>query len=365
MNSIAAKGPLALAPHSVEVYFGTCTENNNSLGIHQATLNLQTGKLSEIGLAYKMPDPTFIEIHPNSKFLYAVSEQTPGYVYAFVIDPKTKKLRFLNKATSKGNGPCHLCISPNGRFLVVSNYINGSVGLIPININGRLAKCTSAHQHAGSSLHPSRQNGPHCHSANISPDGRFVYVADLGLDKLMIYELDHDSGKLMPNIQAEVSIKPGAGPRHLCFGANGKFLYVINELDSSILSFARATLSGVLSQLQIVSTLPKGFSGISYCAEIKIHPNGKFLYGSNRGHDSLAIYKISPKKGTLTLLGFELRGINTPRNFNIDPTGRYCVVANQAASTVQVFKINTKTGLLRPVKQTTRLHKPVCVRFLK
>lgn len=353
-----------LAAQPADVYFGTYNKDGFPKGIYHAVLDIKTGSLSSPEVAAEASNPSFIEIHPNSKFLYSVTEGNPGAVSAFAIDPETKKLKFLNKTSSEGKGPCHISISADGKVLLVANYGSGSVASIPINKDGSLSAAASSVQHAGSSVNPQRQKEPHAHSINLSPDNRFAYVADLGLDKIMIYRLDSDSGKLLPNDPPEVKIKPGAGPRHFIFTPNGKFAYLINELDETMVVFVHDPKTGNLSEIQTISTLPEDFKGTSYCAEVRVHPNGKFLYGSNRGHDSIVTYKIDPEKGTLSLLGFQKTDKN-PRNFNIDPAGRFCIVVNQDSDTVQVFRINQETGLLEVTDQVIKIGKPVCVRFLQ
>ncbi|MFA6568014.1 MAG: lactonase family protein [Victivallales bacterium] len=354
-----------LAAQPVDVYFGTYNKDGFPKGIYHAVLDLKTGGLSSPQIAGEASNPSFIEIHPNSKFLYAVTERDPGAVSAFAIDPETKRLRLINTSKSCGNNPCHISISADGRVLLVANYSSGSVASIPVNNDGSLAEPASSIQHTGSSVNPQRQKEPHAHSINFSPDNRFAYVADLGLDKIMVYRLDPESGKLLPNDPSEIRIKPGAGPRHFTFTPDGKFAYLINELDETVVAFVHDPKNGNLSEIQTISTLPEGFTGASYCAEARVHPNGKFLYGSNRGHNSIVAYKINPEKGTLTLLGFQNSGIKNPRNFNIDPTGRFCIVANQDSDTVQVFRINQETGLLEPTEHVIKIGKPVCVRFLR
>ncbi|MFZ2656943.1 MAG: lactonase family protein [Victivallales bacterium] len=350
---------------SLDVYFGTYDKPGLSEGIYHAVLDLKTGSLSSPELAAPASNPTFLEIHPNSRFLYSVTERDPGAVSAFAINHVTKKLKLVNSSSSCGKGPCHLSVSANGGILLVANYGSGSVASIPIKKDGSLAEPASCIQHAGSSVNPRRQMEPHAHSINFSPDNRFAYVADLGIDKIMIYRIDPESSRLVKNDPSEIKIKPGAGPRHFTFSPNGKFAYLINELDGTIVVFVHDPKNGNISEIQTISTLPEGFSGTSICAEVKVHPNGKFLYGSNRGHDSIAIYKINPEKGTLTLLGFQNSGIKNPRNFNIDPTGQFCVVANQDSDSVLVFHINQETGLLEPTRHVIKIGKPVCVRFLK
>lgn len=350
--------------NAIDIYLGTYTRPHGSKGIYHTTLDLNTGALSPAELAYTATDPTFLEIHPNQKFIYAVTERNPGAVSAFAIDPETRTLTWLNTSPSGGNGPCHISISGDGVTLLVANYAGGSVTSIPINPDGSLAKPASIIQHTGSSANPKRQNEPHVHSVNLSPDNRFAYVADLGIDKIMIYRLDPDSHELHPNDPLQIEIKPGAGPRHFSFGPTGQFAYLINELDNTLIAFAYNSRSGGLSEIQTISTLPEGYTGHSESAEVRIHPNGKFLYGSNRGHDSIVIYHINPETGRLTLSGFQHSGIKIPRNFNIEPTGKFCVVANQDSNTVLVFLINPESGMLEPTGQAINIGAPVCVRFL-
>jgi len=237
--------------------------------------------------------------------------------------------------------------------VLVTNYGSGSASVIPIAADGSLA-----------SVNLRRQKGPHAHSINISPDNRFAFVADLGLDKIMIYKLNVDKGTITANNPAFAKVKPGAGPRHFTFGADGRYAYVINELDGTITAFSYEPASGTLTEIQSITTLPKDFSGSSSCAEVRVHPSGKFLYGSNRGHDSIAVYRIDPAKGTLTFVEHEKADIKTPRNFNIDPTGKFCLVANQGGDSIVVFRIDKKTGALEPTGKKISVGKPVCIRFL-
>jgi 6-phosphogluconolactonase len=351
---------------SLDVYFGTYTsDNNGSKGIYRSLFDTDTGELSAPVLAAEAKNPSFLEIHPNGKCLYAVSESgRAGSVSAYAIDPDTKNLKLLNTQPSGGSGPCHVNIDHAGKNVLVTNYNSGSVSVIPIEPDGSLAEPSCFVQHEGSSVNPQRQKGPHAHSVNISPDDRFAFVADLGLDKIMIYRLDVDKGTITPNDPAFVKVKPGSGPRHFTFGIDGKYAYVINEMGGTITAFTYEPASGTLTEIQTISTLPDDFSGFNGCAEVCVHPNGRFLYGSNRGHDSIAVYRIDQVKGTLTFVERERAGIKTPRNFNIDPTGEFCLVANQGADSVVVFKINQETGTLQPTGNKISIGKPVCIRFL-
>jgi 6-phosphogluconolactonase len=352
---------------SHDVYFGTYTSGRNAgKGIYRSVFDSGTGELSAPVLAAEATNPSFIEIHPNGKYLYAVSESgDAGTVSAYAIDPDTKNLKLLNSQPSGGSGPCHINIDHAGKNVLVTNYNSGSASVIPIAADGSLAEPTGFVQHEGASVNPQRQKGPHAHSVNISPDDRFAFVADLGLDKVMIYKLDVDKGTITPNDPAFAKVKPGAGPRHFTFGADDKYAYVINEMGGTITAFAYEPASGTLTEIQTISTLPADFHGSNGCAEVRVHPSGRFLYGSNRGHDSIAVYRIGPAKGTLTFVEYERAGIKTPRNFNIDPTGKFCLVANQDSDSVVVFRIDQKTGALEPTGNKISIGRPVCIRFLR
>jgi len=359
------------------VYFGTYTGGaNSSKGIYRSALDLETGKLSAPVLAAEARNPSFIEVHPNGKFLYAVSEYGgDGSVSAYAIDTDTRwggaqrspegDLKFLNERPSGGAGPCHVSIDYAGKNLLVANYGSGSASVIPIKPDGTLGELTGFAQHYGSGVNTRRQEGPHAHSANVSPDNRFVFVADLGIDKIMIYRLDIEKGTIVANSPSFAKVKPGAGPRHFAFHPNGKFAYVINELDCTVTAFAYESASGALTEIQTITTVADGFDGSNTCAEVRVHPSGKFLYGSNRGHDSIVVYRVDQSNGTLTFVEHETADIKTPRNFNIDPTGKFCLVANQDKDSVVVFRINQETGTLEPTGHKISIAKPVCIRFLK
>jgi len=361
---------VALATASAEslpVYFGTYTQGENSgKGIYRSALDLDTGKLSDAVLVAEAQNPSFLEIHPNGKFLYAVSEAGgAGSVGAYAIDADAGNLKLLNQQPSGGAGPCHVSIDHTGRNLLVANYGSGSAAVIPIKPDGRLADPTGSAQHKGSSVNPKRQSGPHAHSINVSPDNRFAFVPDLGIDKIMIYRLDAEKGTISANTPPCAEVKPGSGPRHFAFHPNGNYAYVINELDCTVTAFAYQSTSGALTEIQTITTLPSGFDGVNTCAEVRVHPGGKFLYGSNRGHDSIVVYRVDLAKGTLALVEHETADIKTPRNFNIDPTGRFCLVANQGSDIVVVFRIDRQTGALEPTGHRISLPKPVCIRFLR
>ncbi len=348
---------------SISVYIGTYT-GGGSQGIYRTTLDLATGELAEPVLAAEARNPSFIEIHPASQFLYAVSEgDGAGSVSAFSIDPDTGDLKALNQQPSGGAGPCHVSIDHAGRNVLVANYGSGSVSVIPIRPDGSLGKPTGFAQHTGSGPNPGRQKGPHAHSVNVSPDDRFAFVADLGIDKVMIYRLDVEAGTITPNDPPFAALAPGAGPRHFAFHPQGRYAYVINELNSTMTAFAYDPASGALTEVQTVPTLPSGFTGSSTCAEVRVHPSGRFLYGSNRGHDSIVVYRIDPGEGTLTLVEHQTADIKTPRNFNVDPSGAFCLVANQGSDSVVVFRIDPQSGSLKPTGHRVPVGRPVCLRF--
>ena len=350
------------------VYFGTYTSRgeNSSKGIYRSMLDLETGRLTNPVLAAEARNPSFLEIHPDGKFLYAVSESGgAGSVSAYAINSDTGGLKLLNQQSSGGAGPCHVSIDHAGKNVLVANYGSGSASVIPIKSDGRLGEPTGFVQHAGSSVNPGRQKGPHAHSINVSPDDRFAFVADLGIDKVMIYRLDIEKGTIVANSPGFAKVRPGAGPRHFAFGPKGKYAYVINELDCTVTAFAYESASGALTEIQTITTLPNGFDGSNSCAEVRVHPSGKFLYGSNRGHDSIVVYRVDPAKGMLTFVEHETADIKTPRNFNIDPTGKFCLVANQGGDSVVVFRVNRKTGALEPTGHKVSIARPVCVRFLQ
>ncbi|MFN4179154.1 MAG: lactonase family protein [Armatimonadota bacterium] len=350
----------------VRVYVGTYT-GKGSKGIYAFEFNLRTAEATQPKLVAEAPNPSFIAIHPSARFIYAVNEiwggGKEGTVSAFAIQPDGN-LQFLNQQSSKGVGPCHLTVDKTGKFVLVANYGSGSVAVLPILTDGRLGEATCSIQHEGKSVNPQRQEGPHAHSVNLDPVNRFAIVADLGIDKLLVYRFDAVKGILEPNDTPFVATAPGAGPRHIAFHPNGKFLYAINELNSTVTAYSYDDAKGILTELQTVSTLPEGFAGNNTTAEVQVHPTGKFLYGSNRGHDSIAIFAIDEATGKLTSVGHQSTQGKTPRNFGIDPTGTYLFAANQDSDNIVVFRIDPQTGRLEPSGRIIEVPTPVCVKFL-
>ena len=349
-------------------YVGTYTDHG-SKGIYAYRFDSATGASTSLGLAAESANPSFLAIAPSGKFLYAVNEiskfngQPTGAVSAFAIQPKTAKLTLLNQVSSRGAGPAHIALDRSGKYALVSNYDAGSVTVFPLLEDGSLGEATAFVQHKGSSVNKERQEGPHAHAAAFSPDNRFVIVADLGLDQLLVYRFNAAAGTLASDPQI-VRAVPGAGPRHLVFDAAGRHLYVVNEMQSTVVTYAYDAANGTLSELQIVSALPKGFARASEAAEIEIHSSGKFLFASNRGDDSIAVFAVNAKDGTLTPLEFVSTGGKTPRNFELDPTGAWLLVANQDSDDIVVFRVDPSTGHLTRSGPELHVPSPVCVRFV-
>ena len=356
-----------MSTSSIHVYIGAFTGNGRpDRGIYHCTLDLTSGRLSEPTLAATAQDPSFLELHPNGRFLYAAErgDRTgEDVVSAFSITPGSGQLQRLNQQPTGGHGACHVSVDSVGKNVLVANYSSGSASAIPILNDGRLGKPTGFVQHEGSGPHASRQEGPHAHSINVSPDDRFAYVADLGIYKIMIYRFDTSAGTLRPNDPAFASLAAGAGPRHLAFHPNARYAYVINELDGTITGFSYNSTTGALTPIETVSTLPDGFQGRNQCAEVRVHPAGTFLYGSNRGHDSIAMYRIDAGTGRLNLIGIHESDVAEPRNFNLDPSGTFCLVANQNDDSIVVFRIDPAAGTLEPTEHRIAVEKPVCIRF--
>ena len=363
----ALVGPLRAAAKASDgellVYIGTYTKGE-SKGIYVYRFDPKSGKLTPIGLAAEASNPSFLAIHPNHRFLYSVTEVDGGSVDAFSIDAKTGLLKKLNTVSSKGSGPCYVRVDATGKTLLVANYGSGSVAAMPIKDNGELGEAASAIQHAGSSADKERQGGPHAHSINPSPDNRFAIVADLGLDEVLVYKLDAAKAVLTPNTPPFTKVAPASGPRHFAFDPSGKFGYVINEMKSTVTAFSYDKAAGTLKEIQTIGTLPKDFTGNSSTAEVQVHPSGNFLYGSNRGHDSIAVFTIDKKTGMLTAAGHTPTQGKTPRNFGIDPTGKFLFAANQDAGGIVVFRIDAKTGKLTPTGDKLDVPFPVCVKFM-
>ncbi len=352
------------------VYFGTYTKKA-SKGIYVARFDSETGKLSDPTLAAETVNPSFLALSPNRRHLYAVGEggganfngKPSGTVSAYSVNPTDGSLAMINTTVSAGSAPCHISVTPDGANALVANYSSGTVTLLPVRSDGGLDGPSYVDQHEGKSVHPSRQKGPYAHSINPSADGRFAFAANLGTDKVYTYRVDPTTHTLAPAEPASVSLEPGSGPRHLAISPDGRHAYVINELANTLTTFALDADTGALKPLQTVPTLPADFTAQSTTAEVVVHPSGRFVYGSNRGHDSIAVFKADPETGTLTAVEHVSTGGRTPRNFALDPSGRWLLAANQDSDSVVVFAVDSSTGRLTPTGQSVTVGMPVCVRF--
>lgn len=352
-------------------YVGTYTEEGSkSKGIYAFRYDPATSEITALGLAAETTNPSWVALHPTGRFLYAVNEvgkykgPNSGGVSAFSVDRTTGKLTFLNEVASRGADPCYITVDKTGKYVLVANYTGGSVAVFPILADGKLGEASAFVQHTGKGTNPERQEGPHAHSIDLSPDNRFAMVDDLGLDELLVYKFDSGKGSLTPNDPPFTKVEAGAGPRHFVLRPDGKFAYVIAEIGHTVTVFSNDAASGKLQSIQTVTTLPKDFTGRNDDAEIRMHPSGKFLYASNRGDDSIAIYAIDQTKGTLTQVAITHTGGKEPRSFEIDPTGALLFAANQKSDNIVVFKIDSKTGQLTPTGKVLDVGAPVCIKFL-
>jgi 6-phosphogluconolactonase len=360
------------AAQEVIVFVGTYTTGaSTSKGIYAMRLNLQTGKLSAPELAAETVSPSFLALHPTKPLLYAINEVSTfegkpgGGVSGFAIGGKGT-LKPLNQQSSGGSGPCFVSLDRTGNTVLVANYGGGSVESLLIDSKGMLKPASSKIQHEGAGADPNRQKGPHAHSINPDPTNKFALATDLGIDRVLVYKLDPKAGTIVANDPPATTVAPGSGPRHLAFHPNGKWAYVAEELKSSVTVFAWDAAKGTLQEQQTIPMLPEGVDGAAIknsAADIHVHPNGQFLYASNRGHDSIVIYAIDQQSGKLTLVGHESTQGKTPRNFGIDPTGAYLLAANQQSDSVVAFKIDKTSGKLTPTGATAHIAAPVCVRF--
>jgi 6-phosphogluconolactonase len=353
------------------VYFGAYT-GEKSRGIYSARFDTDTGYLSQPQLAVELQNPSFLAVHPKGRILYAVSESDgfegkhEGSVSAYAIDPKTGALKFLDRRGSGGTYPCHLSLDRKGKCLLVANYGSGSLAAFGVDPLGKFNSSQSVVQHQGSSVDPQRQTGPHAHFVTTDPDNRLAVACDLGLDKVLVYRLKPGKPFLTPHSPYGVPVEPGAGPRHLVFHPSGQWVYVLNEMGCSVDCFGFDSKRGALSlESQRQRTLPTGYKEPNTCAEIQIHPSGKFLYASNRGHNSIAAFSVDPANGQLTPIDYFSSGGKTPRHFTLDPSGKWLLAENQDSDNVVVFQVDLETGRLRPSGQMISIGKPVCAVFVE
>lgn len=351
------------------VYVGTYTDKN-SKGIYAFNFDASTGELTPQGLAAETRNPSFLVTSADRRFLYAVDEVpnfsggTSGAIRAFSIDRQTGKLTFLNEVASRGADPCYLTLDKRGKYLFAANYTGGNLAAFPILPNGQVGESTALVQPLGKGHDPQRQEGPHAHSINLSPDNRFAIATDLGLDEVNVYRFVPGKRPLLPKPLRSLKVDAGAGPRHFTFHPNGRFAYVVNEMESAVVAFSYDRADGTLNRLQRISMLPPDFKGHNDAAEVRVHPSGKFLYASNRGNDSIAVFSIDPRRGTLKLVEITPTQGKEPRNFAIDPTGAYLLAANQHSDNIVVFKIDAATGHLTPTGKVVEAPTPVYVKFV-
>lgn len=365
----------AAQQHGYFVYVGTYTDTPaKGQGIYGFRYDPETGQLTSLGVAAEIPNPSFLATDPQHRFLYAVTERgsdpnmtgalSDQTVSSYSINPRTGALTFLNKVSSAGGMPCHLVVDGTGKTLFVADYGSGRVVSYAIKPDGSIGEQTGLGQDNGSSVDPRRQQGPHVHSTVLSPDNRFLFTPDLGLDQIKIYKIDPANGTFTPDDPPFVSVTAGLGPRHFAFGRGAKFAYVVCEMGSSVVVFSYDRAKGSLKPIQTISTLPSDFKGQSASAEIEVDKSGRYLYASNRGSDSITVFAIDQQKGTLTNLQVASTLGKSPRNFEIDPAGKYLIAANQNSNQLVLLKIDPRTGQLTPGDETVDVPSPVCVIFV-
>jgi 6-phosphogluconolactonase len=352
------------------VYVGTAKYTGEpSKNLYLAHFDSQSGELKLLGVAAETVNPGFVSVHPGKPFLYAVNEigdfagQKNGAVSSFQIESSTGRLKFLNQVPSFGANPSYVTVNRKGNFALVPSYYGGLMAL-PIRADGSLGPPASQQRETGVGVNPVRQESPHPHSVVLSPDNRFAIAVDLGLDKLFVYRFDDHTGSLQPNTPAFATAEPGSGPRHLAFAPNGRFAYVVNELRSSVSTYSYAEQSGIFHRLQTVSTFPPEFKGDNTGAEVQVAPSGRFLYASNRGHDSIAVFAIDGATGTLTRVQDVPTEGRTPRNFVLDPSGRFLLVGDQDSDLIVVFRVDPENGYLASTGEKARVSSPVCLAFV-
>jgi len=364
--AFTAAAPKPTADSHYLAFVGTYTNKTDSKGIYAFDFDAASGKLTPKGLAAETPDPSWVVVHPNGKFAYATNEAGKhSTITAFSIDAGHAKLTQLNQLPALGADPCYLSFDKTGKYLFVANYSSGNVVVFPILPDGKLGEHTANVKDAGT-LGPNkeRQESPHAHWVQASPDNRFVFISDLGLDEILSYRFDAAKGTLTPDDPPGAKLAPGAGPRHVAFSPDGKFVYVVSELNSTVTAFSYDISHSSFRELQVVSTLPSDFHGRNDTAEITVHSNGKWLFASNRGHDSIAVFKLDPASGKLQPAGDFPTGGKEPRHFTIDPTGHFLLAENQNSNSIVVFRIDPATGALTPTGESASVPSPVKLTFV-
>ena len=362
--------PASSSARGYMVYVGTnvAAEQENTIFLYR--LSPATGSLTPVGAQRGGSNPTYLTMDAGRRFLYAVSETQTfwgakgGGVSAFAVDRRTGSLTLLNQQPSGGASPCYISLDHSGKTALVANYVSGTVGLLPLLANGQLAVPAATDQHEGSGPHKN-QEGPHAHCIMADPANAFAFAVDLGTDRVYGYRLNPTQGQLTRMAQPAFVARPGAGPRHLTFHPNGKLAYLINELNSTVTALAYDASAGSFRELQTVSALPTGFEGVNSCADIHVSPNGRFLYASNRGHNSIAVFAIDATSGTLTpVQDVDTHG-KTPRNFALDPSGRLLLVANQNSNNVVTYRVDPQTGQLTPTGQSVEVPSPMFLQVVE
>jgi len=357
-------------PAAEPVVFISAFASGYKAGIHAFRFDSKAGVLQPLHRTTDIQNPFFLAVSPDQRFLYAINAEKFGgeedeFVTVYALEGRTGQLKRLNQQSTRGTASCYLDVDATGKTVVVANYASGSVASMPVKEDGSLGEAASFVQHSGSSIDPQRQKGPNAHSIVISQDNRFALAADLGIDKILIYQLDATQATLTPNeAQPFVKMQPGSGPRHIAFHPNGRHVYVINELANTVTSFDYAAASGTLAERQTISTLPAGFTGKSYTADLKITPDGRFLYGTNRGHDSIATYRIG-EDGGLTLLSIDPSLGKGPQNLLITPDGEWLLCANMPGNSVIVFRIDATSGKIAATGTPIEMPMPSCIRWVK
>lgn len=350
-------------------YIGTYT-GGKSLGIYIYKIDLSSGTCRLRDTVSQIENPSYLTVNYQENLLYAVSEiseykgETTGLVAAFSINNETGQLEFLNQKRTKGSAPCYVSLDEQGEYLFVSNYAGGSISGFKIKEDGKIGDLLFFKKHRGSSINRDRQEGPHPHSILRGPENNYIFVPDLGLDKIVVYSLQHLARETKVTSRREITTSPGAGPRHIVFHPEQQYFYVINELDSSVSSFTYYNQLEEVKKIQKISTLPPSFTDKSTGADIHIHPSGRFLYASNRGHDSIAVFKINKHTGKLSLLDYVSTRGKTPRGFVLDPTGQFLLAANQNSDSINLFSIDQKDGTLTFLDWDISVPAPVCIRFI-
>ena len=366
--ALLALGPGLTIAESYRLYVGTYT-GGESQGIYVCEFRSETGELTEARLAAATQNPSFLALSPDRRYLYAVREtgkfqdQDSGGVSAWRLGDDGS-LTLINELATGGGAPCHLAIDRSGKHLLVANYSGGNVAVFRLGEDGRLERRTELVQHLGSGPDLRRQTAPHAHSINLDRRDRFAVAADLGIDRLFVYPLQPDTGRLDLARARAVPLQPGSGPRHLAFHPSRDLAFVNGELDSTLTSLSYDPERGYLSILDVRSTLPPDYRERSHTAEVLVHPSGKFVYVSNRGHDSIAVFGLNEGNGKLTPVEQEPVQGRTPRNFNVTPDGKHLFAANQHSGTVVVFRIDADTGALEPTGTSLRIPTPVCLKFM-